>query len=67
MASSANKVSQTHNVFTHSLAFGDGSKYHGQVWDAHESKPPAPHGYGKMTTKEGFVMEGYWTDGKTNG
>jgi hypothetical protein len=47
------------------LQFKDGSSYAGQVLES--STGAVPYGYGCMTTKEGFRVEGLFKDGKSQG
>jgi len=48
------------------LQFKDGSSYAGQVLES-SSGGAVPYGYGRMTTKEGFRVEGFFKDGKNQG
>jgi hypothetical protein len=47
------------------LQFKDGSTYAGQVLE--QSTGAVPYGFGVMTTKEGFRVEGLFKDGKNQG
>ena len=47
-----------------SLQFKDGSVYHGQCLIDPSSNITLPYGQGRMETKEGFSIMGYFKDGK---
>mmetsp|Transcript_6753 Transcript_6753/g.12768 ORF Transcript_6753/g.12768 Transcript_6753/m.12768 type:complete len:581 (-) Transcript_6753:87-1829(-) len=53
------------NVCEEALVFPDGSTYKGQV--LRTSGKPQPHGWGKMTTTDGFEMRGFFHGGKAQG
>ncbi|GAB5371792.1 hypothetical protein AAMO2058_001610200 [Amorphochlora amoebiformis] len=53
------------NVSVETLVFKDESVYTGQVHGEDEKK--VPHGYGRMRTKGGFEVTGYFINGKNIG
>jgi len=54
----------TTNVREYALTMKDGAQFRGQVLG---EVNPVPHGFGRLTTEDGFVMTGYFTDGKAHG